>query len=116
MSAMGNRGNTELHEHRRYLDPFFEPYHSGLYDSAYSYTPTPKQQATATRQVEAYLLAVKKRHKHTATYRYISIETIRPTKRQIDEIDEYTKRDQAARRVEAAQLRCFLCTLFGKIL
>lgn len=105
MAAMGGRGNMDLHGHGRYSDPFWEPYHPGLYDSVYSYRPTPKQQATAKQQVEAYLLAVKKRRKYAATHRYIAVETLRPTKQQID---DYTKKDQSAGSVEPAQLRCLM--------
>jgi hypothetical protein len=105
MSAMGGRGNTDLHEHGRYFDPFWEPYHPGLYDSVYVYRPTPKQRATAKQQVEAYLLAVKKRRKQTATHRYIAVETLMPTKQQID---DYTKKNQSAGHAKPAQLRCLM--------
>jgi hypothetical protein len=105
MAAMGGRGNTDFHGHGRYFDPFWEPYHHGLYDSVYVYRPTPKQQATAKQQVDAYLLAAKKRRKHTATHRYIAVETLRPTKQQID---DYTKKNQSAGNVEPAELRCLM--------
>jgi hypothetical protein len=108
MSAMGSHGNGEGHEHRRCLNPFWDPwfpYHLGIYDSAYSYTPTPKQQSAAKQQVEAYMLAVQKRRQHAPTHRYISVETLRPTKQQLD---DYTRKTQVTRRVEASQLRCLM--------
>jgi hypothetical protein len=105
MSGMGSHGNGEGHGHCRYADPLWFPYHVGIYDSAYSYTPTPKQQAAAKQQVEAYLVAVQKRRKHAPSHRYISVETLRPTKQQLD---DYTKKTQVARRVEPSQLRCLM--------
>jgi hypothetical protein len=108
MSGVGCHGNGQRNEHCRYSNPFWGssfPYHAGSYDSYYSYTPTPEQQATAKRQVEAYLLAVKKGRKHAATHRYISVETLRPTKKQLG---DFTRKQPPARRVEAAQLRCLM--------
>ncbi len=67
---------------------------------------TTEQQATAKRQVEAYLLAVKKRRKHAATHRYISVETLRPTKKQ--QVEDFTRKQPLSRRVEPAQLRCLM--------
>ena len=85
-------------------DPWF-PYHVGIYDSAYTYTPTPKQQSAAKQQVEAYMLEVQKRSQHAPTHRYISVETLRPTKQQLD---DYTRKTQVTRRVDASQLRCLM--------
>jgi hypothetical protein len=107
-SAVGPQEHGQRNEHCRYSDPFWGPsfpYHAGIYDSDYSYTPTPEQQATAKRQVEAYLLAVKKRRKHAATHRYISVETLRPTKKQLE---DFTMKQPQARRVEPAQLHCLM--------
>jgi hypothetical protein len=62
-SAMSGQGNGGRNEHGRYFNPFWSPsflYHTGIYDSAYCYAPTPQQQATAKQQVEAYLFGVKK--------------------------------------------------------
>ena len=108
MSAVDRHGNGQRNENCRYSNPFWGssfPYHAGIYDSDFSYTPTPEQQATAKRQVEAYLLAVKKRRKHAATHRYISVETLRPTKKQLE---DFTRKQPPARRVEPAQLRCLM--------
>jgi hypothetical protein len=108
MSAMGRHENGQRNEHRRYPDPFWGPsfpYHAGVYDSDYSYTPTTEQQLRAKQQVEAYLLAVKKRRKHAATHRYISVETLRPTKKQVE---DFTRKQPPSRRVEPARLRCLM--------
>src|SRR5712672_2356072 len=43
MSGMGAHGNGEGHGHCCYADPLWFPYHVGIYDSTYSYTPTAKQ-------------------------------------------------------------------------
>jgi hypothetical protein len=108
MSATGSPGNGQRHEHCGYSNPFWDSsfaYHAGRYASAYSYTPTSEQQATAKQQVASYLLAVKKGRKHPATHRYISVETLRPTKKQLE---EFTRRQAPTRRVEPAQLRCLI--------
>ncbi len=108
MSAVGRHGNGEHNEHCRYSNPFWDSafsYHVGIYDSNYSYTPTAEQQVAARQQVEAYLLAVNKRRKHAATHRYISVETLRPTKKQLE---DFTRNQPPARRVEPAQLRCLM--------
>ncbi len=108
MSAMGRHENGQRNEHCRYPDPFWAPsfaYHAGIYNSDYSYTPTAEQQAKANQQVEAYLLAVKERRKHAATHRYISVETLRPTKKQLE---DFTRKQPPSRRVEPAQLRCLM--------
>ena len=61
--------------------------------------------ATAQEQVQDYLLAVKKGRKHAATHRYISVETLRPTKKQLE---DYTKKQLPQRRAEPSQLRCLM--------
>jgi hypothetical protein len=106
MSGMGGHGNAQHNEHCRYYGPFSGPfaYHTGSYDSAYSYRPTPEQRAVAKQQVEAYLLAVKKRRKQAASHRYISVETLAPTRTQAEDFI----RKQPTRRAEPAQLRCLM--------
>ena len=59
----------------------------------------------AKQQVEAYLLAVKERRKHAATHRYISVETLRPTKKQVE---DFTRKQPPLRHVEPARLRCLM--------
>jgi hypothetical protein len=108
MSGMGSNGNSQHQEHCDRWYPFSDLYHAGLYDlhySAYSYIPTPEQQATAKQQVESYLLAIKKGRRHAATHRYISVETLRPTKKQLE---DFTRKQSPTRHVEPAQLRCLM--------
>jgi hypothetical protein len=108
MSGMGSLGNTQHNEHCRYSNPFPGPwydYHAGIYDPVYSYTPTPEQQAKAKQQVESYLLGVKQRRHHVATHRYISVETLRPTKKQLE---DFVRKQPPTRRVEPAKLRCLM--------
>jgi hypothetical protein len=98
----------QSHEHYGYSGPYWGPTYSsyaGTYDSDYSYTPTPEQQATAKQQIKNYLAAVKKGKRHVATHRYISVETLKPTKKQLE---EYTKNQRPERRAEPAQLRCLM--------
>jgi hypothetical protein len=61
--------------------------------------------ATAREQVQDYLLAVERGRKHAATHRYISVETLRPTKKQLE---DYTKKQLPQRRAEPSQLRCLM--------
>jgi hypothetical protein len=108
MSGMGSDGNSQHQEHCDRSYPFSDLYHAGLYDlhcSAYSYLPTPEQQATAKQQVESYLLAIKKGRQHAATHRYISVETLRPTKKQLE---DFTRRQSPTRHVEPTPLRCLM--------
>jgi hypothetical protein len=95
-------------EHYRYSAPYggssYFAY-AGIYDSDYSYTPTPEQQAAAKQQVEDYLAAVKKDRKCAATHRYISVETLRPTKTQIE---DYSQKRRLPRTAETSQLRCLM--------
>jgi hypothetical protein len=100
--------DSQWHFRGPHVYPFWGPsfpYHAGIYDSDYSYTPTTEQQLGAKQQVEAYLLAVKKRRKHAATHRYISVETLRPTKKQVE---DFTRKQPPSRRVEPARLRCLM--------
>jgi hypothetical protein len=95
-------------EHYRYSDPFGGSSYSayaGNYNSDFSYTPTPEQRATAERQVKNYLAAVKKGRKRAPSHRYISVETLRPTKKQLD---EYSRKQPSSRAVESSQLRCLM--------
>jgi hypothetical protein len=78
---------------------------AGIYDSDYSYAPTPEQQAYAEKQVKKYLGAVRKHQKHPATHRYISVETLRPTKKQLL---DYTKRRRQPLPTAPSQLRCLM--------
>ena len=111
-----NRGDQLQHE-GRYWDPFWGPWYpgyAGSYDSDYWYTPTPEQKTTAQKRVKDYLVAVQKGRRHAAAHRYIAVETLRPTKKQL--ADYVKKRAEAqsagaqlsSRWVEPSQLRCMM--------
>lgn len=111
-----NPGDRSQHE-GRYWDPFWGPWYpgyAGSYDSDYWYTPTPEQKTTAQKRVKDYLVAVQKGRRHPATHRYIAVETLRPTKKQL--ADYVKKRAEAKsagaqlsdRWVEPGQLRCMM--------
>lgn len=107
-SGMGGHESGQHHDHCLYSYPYsglsFD-YHAGNYDSTYSYRPTPEQQAVAKQQVDGYLIGVRKNRKHAATHRYISVETLRPTRSQFD---DFIRRQPPTRHVEPAQLRCLM--------
>jgi hypothetical protein len=106
-SGMGH-GNGGRNDHWGYPGPFWGPsypYQVGVYGSAYWYTPTPEQRTKAKEEVAAYLKAVNKGRKHAAAHRYISVETLKPTKMQLQ---DYTRKQPAGRRVEPEQLRCLM--------
>jgi hypothetical protein len=108
MSGMGNSGNAQHNDHSRYFNPFYGPsydYRAGIYDPVYSYTPTPEQQAKAKQQVESYLLGVNHRRHRAATHRYISVETLRPTKRQAE---DFVRKQPPTRHAEPGNLRCLM--------
>jgi hypothetical protein len=130
--AHGHGGNSggEMHQqsshghdygHHYYRDPFWGswyPGYSGAYDSNYWYTPTPEQQAAAKKEVQAYLAAVQKGRKRPAAHRYIAVQTLRPTKKQVqDYVNKRATAKAAAansetqlsnRWVEPSQLRCMM--------
>jgi hypothetical protein len=93
ISAVDTHDNNHHDEHYRYPGNYFGMpygiYGVSYYDSDYCYTPTPVQLAVAQKQVELYLSAVKKHREHQAKHRYISVETLRPTKKQLE---DYTKK------------------------
>ena len=96
---------TEAH---RFIHPYWGFSYlglAGIYDSDYSYAPTPEQQAYAEQQVKKYLATVRKRQRHPATHRYISVETLRPTKEQLA---DYRKRLRQALPSTPSQLRCLM--------
>ena len=109
MSGMGNSGNTQHNDHWSYLNPFpgpsYDYYHAGIYDPVYSYTPTPEQKAKAMQQVGSYLLGIDQGRHHPATHRYISVETLRPTRNQVE---DFIKKEPPTRRVEPEKLRCLM--------
>ena len=119
-SNQSNFGNASQHG-GRYLDPFYGPsYHGygGYYDSDYWYTPTPEQKATAQKRVKDYLAAVKKERRHPARHRYIAVETLRPTKHQLQDYEKKLAEAKSAaaggqtqlsnRWVDPSRLRCMM--------
>jgi hypothetical protein len=108
LSGVSSHENRRPAEHQRYFDrdwglSYFN--YAGIYDSDYSYTPTSEQQIKAQQQVDAYFLALKKGRRHAAKHRYISVETLKPTKKQLR---DYTIKMPATRRVDPAELRCVM--------
>jgi hypothetical protein len=107
MSADLDHGVRERYEHHRYSDDYFGwpyPDYAWNYDSNYSYIPTPEQLARAQERVEKYLLAVKKHRKHAPTHRYVSVETLRPTKQQIDDYTKHWEKVKSKGGSDAAKL------------
>ena len=107
MSAgFGNCGR-DRYEHYRHFDDYFAwPYtdYTLKYDSSYSYVPTPGQLATAQKGVEKYLLAVEKHRKHAPTHRYVSVETLRPTRKQVDEYTNHRGKFKSKSGSDASKL------------
>jgi hypothetical protein len=108
MSAVETHHKDCDHDRYRYSGIYFRPpdgaYGVRYYDADYCYTPTAEQMATAQEHVQDYLLAVRKGRKHAATHRYISVETLRPTKKQLA---DYTQK-QLPQPAEPSQLRCLM--------
>jgi hypothetical protein len=108
MSAVDTHHNDCDHDRYRSSGIYFRPpygaYGVSYYDADYCYTPTAEQMATAQEQVQDYLLAVIKGRKHAATRRYISVEALRPTKKQLS---DYTKK-QLPQPAEPSQMRCLM--------
>lgn len=127
MTGPGDQGQNQdqnhgqSHYHGRYWDPFWEgwyPGYGGNYDSNYWYAPTTAQATTAEKRVKDYLVAVRKGHRRAATHRYVAVETLKPTKKQLE---DYTKKQADAKSAAAAgesqlsrrwvppnQLRCIM--------
>jgi hypothetical protein len=104
LSAPHDRGN----EARRLMHPFCGFSYlglTGIYDSDYWYAPAPEQQAYAEQQVKKYFAAVKEHQKHPATHRYISVETLSPTKKQLA---DYSKRLRQPVPMVPWQFRCLM--------
>jgi hypothetical protein len=107
MSAgFGNCGRDRYAHYRHFDDYFAWSYtdYTWEYDSSYSYVPTPEQLTTAQKGVEKYLLAVKKHRKHAPTRRYVSVETLRPTKKQVDEYTNHREKVKSKGGSDASKL------------
>ena len=106
--SMGSGGHGQSHR-GHYLSP--SPWYSGpgSYDVSYMYTyaPSSEQQSIARKRIKNYLLAVQKGKRRAATRRYVSVETLRPTKAQSE--DYLKKRAQSrAPAADPAQLHCLM--------
>lgn len=103
-SAVETHDNDRDHDRYRYSGIYFVfPYGAygvSYYDAEYCYTPTAEQIATAQDQVQDYLLAVKKHRRLPATHRYISVETLQPTKKQFE---DYSKKRSEGKFATEAQ-------------
>jgi len=121
MSGQGQGHGGHSHQYGSYRDPFsgsWYPGYAGNYDTNYSYAPTPAQAETAKTRVQNYLIAVGKHKRRPATHRYIAVETLKPTQRQLA---DYAKRQAEAKTAAATggaqmsnrwvpqnQLRCLM--------
>jgi hypothetical protein len=108
--GMGSGGHGQSHG-GHYWSPFWSPWSSGpgSYDIGYMYTyaPSLEQQSIARKRIKSYLLAVQKGKRRAATRRYVSVETLRPTKAQSE--DYLKKRAQSkAPAAHPAQLHCLM--------
>jgi hypothetical protein len=110
----------ENYRHEGYYDPFWHswyPGYSGAYDSDYYYTPTPEQKAEAERKIREYFAAVKRGKKHAAKHRYVAVQTLHPTRKQLQDYENKRAAAKSAavggtqlsnRWVEPARLRCVM--------
>ena len=101
MSRQHNPVPPSQHEWH-YRDPFWGGWSSGYagnYDSNYYYAPTQAQATTAQTRVKDYLNAVRKGRRRAATHRYIAVETLKPTKNQLE---DYKKKQADAKSAAAA--------------
>jgi hypothetical protein len=108
--GMGSGGHEQSHG-GHYLSPFWSPWNSrpGSYEVGYMYTyaPSPEQRSIAQKRIKDYLLAVQKGERRAATRRYVSVETLRPTKAQSE--DYLRKRAQSkAPAADPGQLHCLM--------
>jgi hypothetical protein len=123
MSGQSNQpyqGNPSQHEDR-YRDPFWGswyPGYPGYYDSDYWYPPTPEQKATAQKHVKDYLAGVRKGRRRAAGHRYIAVQTLKPTRQQLQDYEKKLAEAKSAaaggqaqlsdRWVDPSRLRCMM--------
>jgi hypothetical protein len=95
----------EHHWHGRYYWYEYGPWYPGYpgYDSNYpfAYVATDEQNAEAKKCVRNYYAATQSNQHRTAKKRYIAVQTLRPSKRQIADYEQ--KRREAAAAVQSAQ-------------
>lgn len=114
-AAGRGRGSSE-HEHHedhdhwghhRYHYDWYEygPWYPGYggYDSNYpfAYTATTEQQTEAKKCVRNYYTSTQKNRRRVAKKRYIAVQTLRPSKRQLADYEQ--KRREAATAVQSNQ-------------
>lgn len=105
----GGGGGGGGHMSQGHLDPFWRPSYLGYgnqgygnpYDSTYCYTPTQEQATTAQKRVKDYFASIQKGRRRAASRRYIAVETLRPTKKQL--ADYMKKRSAASSTAGASQ-------------
>jgi hypothetical protein len=121
ISGANNASHQNPHGYGRYWDPFWGGWYPGYarqYDSNYFYSPTPDQVAAAKKQVQNYFVAVRKRRRQPAKHRYIAVQTLNPTKKQLEDYEKKRADAQSAaasgggqmsnRWVAANKLRCVM--------
>jgi hypothetical protein len=93
--------------HHRYRYDWYEygPWYPGYagYDSNYpfAYAATTEQQTEAKKCVRNYYASTQKNKRRVAKKRYIAVQTLRPSKRQLADYEQ--KRREAATAVQSAQ-------------
>jgi hypothetical protein len=90
-SGANNHSQQHPHYHGHYWDPFWGgwyPGYAGVYDSNYFYTPTPDQVVAAKKQVQSYFVAVRKGLRQSVKHRYIAVQTLNPTKKQLEDYEK----------------------------
>jgi hypothetical protein len=93
--------------HHRYRYDWYEygPWYPGYagYDSNYpfAYAATTEQQTEAKKCVRNYYASAQKNKRRVAKKRYIAVQTLRPSKRQLADYEQ--KRREAATAVQSAQ-------------
>jgi len=93
--------------HHRYRYDWYEygPWYPGYagYDSNYpfAYAATTEQQTEAKKCVRNYYASTRKNKRRVAKKRYIAVQTLRPSKRQLADYEQ--KRREAATAVQSAQ-------------
>jgi hypothetical protein len=107
----GGMGSGQSGHGGHYLNPFGPSWYPrpGSYDVGYTYTytPSPEQQSIARKRINDYLVAVHKGKRRAATHRYVSVETLRPTKAQTE---DYLKKRAQRKAPEGGtlQLHCLM--------
>jgi hypothetical protein len=86
--SVANRHEGYYHSEYEYLEYAgngYNPRDSDKYFTRYpdKYVPTPKQRETALQRITAFFTAIVHHRRPASKHRYIAIETLRPTSRQL---------------------------------